>query len=89
MPQSLAKIYIHAVFSTKARQPLLADPWREELFQVLGGIANNLGCQSVIVGGMSDHVHMLFALGRTLSLADAMRSIKANASAWIDESRRI
>lgn len=87
MPQSLAKIYIHAIFSTKHRQPLVADAWREELFQVLGGIANNLGCQSVIVGGMSDHVHHLFVLSRTLSVADAMKSIKAHSSAWVNESR--
>jgi len=89
MPQSLAKIYIHAVFSTKNRQPILADPWREELFQVLGGIANNLGCQSMIVGGMPDHVHVLFVLGRTLALADALRTIKSNSSAWVNESRKV
>jgi len=89
MPQSLAKIYIHAIFSTKLRQSLIADAWREDLFQVLGGIANNLGCQSVIVGGMPDHVHQLFVLSRTLSVADAMKSIKAHSSAWVNESRKI
>ena len=36
----------------------LADDWREELFRVLGGTTNNLGCQSLIVGGVTDHVHM-------------------------------
>ena len=37
MSQSLANVYIHAIFSTKNREARLADPWREELFQVLGG----------------------------------------------------
>ena len=36
MPQSLAKVYLHVVFSTKNRAPLLADEWRDELFRVLG-----------------------------------------------------
>src|SRR5439155_11506717 len=62
MPQSLAKVYLHVIFSTKNRAPLLADEWRDELFNVLGGTANNLDCQSLIVGGVADHVHMLFQL---------------------------
>ena len=69
MPQSLAKVYLHAVFSTKNREPLLADGWRDELFCVLGGATNNLGCQSLIVGGVADHVHLLFQLGRTIAIA--------------------
>ncbi len=35
MPQSLAKVYLHLVFSTKDREPILADAWRDELFRVL------------------------------------------------------
>ena len=45
MPQSLAKVYLHVIFSTKNREPVLLDHWRDELFRVLGGTANNLGCQ--------------------------------------------
>jgi putative transposase len=86
MPQSLARIYIHLVFSTKDREPLLADEWRDELFRVLGGAANNLGCQSLIVGGTADHVHMLFQLGRTISIAEAVGKIKSTSSAWINQS---
>jgi putative transposase len=87
MPQSLAKIYLHAVFSTKNRQPLLADGWRDELFCVLGGATNSLGCQSLIVGGVADHVHLLFQLGRTLTVADAIGKIKSTSSLWIGQTR--
>jgi putative transposase len=87
MPQSLAKIYVHLIFSTKNRSPNLADEWRDELFHVLGGIANNLGCQSLIVGGVPDHVHMLFQLGRTITIADAVGKIKSTSSSWINQSR--
>jgi len=81
MAQSLAKVYLHAVFSTKLREPILADDWREELFRVLGGAANNLGCQSLIVGGVADHVHLLFQLSRTIS------KIKSTSSLWVNQSR--
>ena len=87
MPQSLAKVYIHVIFSTKNREALLADAWRDELFDVLGGTANNLGCHSLIVGGVADHVHMLFQLGRTIAVADAIGKIKSTSSAWVNQTR--
>ena len=89
MSQSLAKIYLHLTFSTKNREPSLADPWRDELFSVLGGATNSCGCQSLIVGGVADHVHLLFQLARTISLADAVNKIKSSSSAWINRTRGV
>lgn len=86
MPQSLAKVYLHIVFSTKNRLPVLADPWRDDLFHVLGGTANQLGCQSLTVGGMADHVHLLLQLGRTISIADAIGKIKSTSSLWVNQT---
>jgi REP element-mobilizing transposase RayT len=86
MPQSLAKVYLHVIFSTKNRGPVLLDDWRDELFRVVGGTANNLGCQSHIVGGTNDHVHMLIQLGRTITLADAIGMIKSTSSAWVNQN---
>lgn len=87
MSQSLAKVYLHAIFSTKNRESILADEWRDELFYVLGGTAKNLECQSLIVGGVADHVHMLFQLGRTITIADAVGKIKSTTSAWVNQTR--
>lgn len=87
MPQSLAKVYLHAIFSTKERAPLLADSWRDEFFQVIGGVTNKIGCQSIVVGGVADHVHSLFQLGRTISIADALKRIKIDSSSWVNETR--
>ncbi|HEX3147927.1 MAG TPA: IS200/IS605 family transposase [Gemmataceae bacterium] len=85
MSQSLAKVYLHSIYSTKNLASLLVDDWRDELFRVTGGTANNLGCQSLIVGGIEDHVHMLFQLGRTISIAEAIGKIKSTSSAWINQ----
>ena len=89
MSQSLAKVYLHATFSTKNRLPLLQDGWREELFSVLGGTANNLGCQSLIVGGVADHVHILFQLGRTITISDAIGKLKSTSSLWINQQNLV
>src|SRR3989441_7319929 len=85
MPQSLAKVYLQAIFSTKNREPVLHDDCRDELFRVMGGAANNLGCQSLIVGGVADHVHLLFQLSRTIAIADAIGKIKST-SLWIGQT---
>jgi putative transposase len=84
VPQSLAKILVHTVFSTKERRPFLRDaPLRDELHRYLGGILGNVDCQPVIAGGVEDHVHLLFALGRTRAAADVVKEVKRGSSLWI------
>lgn len=84
MPQSLSAVYVHLVFSTKDRRPLLIDPdLRAEMHAYLGGTSEKLGCQPLVVGGVADHVHMLARLGRTISLADWVGKLKSSSSAWV------
>jgi REP element-mobilizing transposase RayT len=84
MPQSLAKILVHTVFSTKDRRPYLRDDGlREEMHRYLGGIVSNLDCQPIIVGGVEDHVHLLSALARTCSAAEMVKELKRGSSLWI------
>jgi REP element-mobilizing transposase RayT len=84
MPQSLAKILVHTVFSTKDRRPYLRDPSiRDELHRYIGGILLKLDCQPVIVGGVEDHIHLLCALSRTCSAADMAKEVKRGSSLWI------
>jgi len=84
MPQSLAKILVHAVFSTKDRRPALRDKnLREELHRYIGGILSHLDCQPVIVGGVEDHVHLLCALSRTCPAAEMVKEVKRGSSLWL------
>ena len=84
MPQSLAQIYLHVVFSTKLRKPFLTDrKLRNEIHAYMAGICHNLGCPSIIVGGVEDHAHLLVRFGRTISVADFLRDLKRDSSTWI------
>jgi putative transposase len=84
MSQSLSKILVHAVFSTKDRRPFLRDKsLRDELHHYIGGILNNLDCQSLIVGGVEDHIHFLCALSRTCTAAEVIKETKRGSSLWI------
>ncbi|MEX2285601.1 MAG: IS200/IS605 family transposase [Planctomycetaceae bacterium] len=84
MPQSLAQIYVHVVFSTKNRKPFLQQTGlRDEMHNYLGGICRNLESPSLIVGGVEDHVHILCRFGRKQSIADFIRDLKRDSSKWI------
>ncbi|MBI1831156.1 MAG: IS200/IS605 family transposase [Planctomycetes bacterium] len=84
MPQSLAQIYLHIVFSTKNRKPSLQDAViRDEMHKYLGGLCNGLGCPVLRVGGVEDHVHILCRLGRTVSIAEFIKELKRESSIWV------
>ena len=86
MPQSLSKVYIHTVFSTKNREPFLADEaLREELHAYMGGIAKQLECYPVRVGGTADHVHLLTTLARTKMISELVKEVKRVSSVWLHE----
>ncbi|MCI5165689.1 MAG: IS200/IS605 family transposase [Candidatus Electrothrix sp. GM3_4] len=84
MPQSLAKIYLHLIFSTKDRMPFLVDKKvREETHAYLFGACREFGVPPVIVGGVADHVHLACSMSRTLTVADLVRDIKRTSSNWL------
>ncbi len=84
MPQSLAQIYLHIVYSTKLRQPFLAEPaLRARLHAYLAGICDHLDSPAITIGGVADHVHLLCRFGRTHSVAELVRELKRDSSKWI------
>ena len=84
MPQSLAAVYVHIVFSTKGRTPILSTPsLREEVHAFLGGISGTMGCPPLLVGGTEDHIHLLGRQSRTVCLADWVKELKTRSTAWI------
>ena len=83
MGQSLNKIYVHLVFSTKHRKPLITDLIKGELFSYLGGICKNLECNPIQVGGHHDHIHILCLLSKKVALMKLMEEVKSHSSKWI------
>ncbi len=88
MPQSLSVVYLHLVFSTKDRRPLLRDQSiRSELHAYLGGISDRLGCAPILIGGVEDHVHLLCRFSRTISQAEWVKELKRVSNAWLKEEK--
>jgi putative transposase len=84
MPQSLAQVYLHLVFSTKNRAAFLKDKdIQQRLHAYLAGICKKLESPSLKVGGVEDHVHILCRFGRKQSIADLVRELKRESSKWM------
>jgi len=89
MGQSLVKNYIHIIFSTKNREPLIHPPYKDELHSYLGGICKNLECHPIKIGGYIDHIHILCMLSKKIALVKLLEEIKSHSSKWMktkDES---
>jgi REP element-mobilizing transposase RayT len=86
MPSTHLSLHYHVVFSTKDRQPFIADAWRARLHEYLGGLIRTAGGVPENVGGTADHAHILLGLRATHTLADFVQDIKQTSSHWIHET---
>jgi putative transposase len=87
MAQSLSCLWTHLIFSTKNRFPFLSDKvLRAEMHAYLAEMLRNQNCETLIVGGVEDHTHSLFALSRTLPIARVVKEVKRTSSGWIKQA---
>ncbi len=80
MSQSLSRITVHLVFSTKNREPLITPEVIGKLHAYMAGTLNGLGCPAIAIGGIADHVHILFVLSKNLALAKVVEELKKASS---------
>lgn len=84
MPQSLAKVIVHLVYSTKNRTPWLKAPnLRTELYAYNATILKNVDSPALLIGGVEDHVHILALLSRRHAIMDVVQESKTETSKWI------
>ena len=83
MPQSLSRVILHIIFSTKNREPWLDSEVQPRMQAYLATICRDVGADFVRVGGVADHVHIVTTLPRTLSQAQFIEQIKKASSKWI------
>ena len=83
MPQSLSSILVHLIFSTKNREPFISLAIERELYPYMATIFREHDSPSLIIDGTSDHLHALFALSRTIAVADLVEEVKTGSSKWI------
>ena len=86
MSQSLAQNFIHLIFSTKNRQPLITEAVQGRLYPYLAKAFAGQESPAVKIGGVADHVHVLFRLSKNRALSAVIGSIKGESSKWLKEA---
>ena len=89
MPQSLAQLYAyaHLIFSSKNRQPFLDDEIRPRVHAYLATIVRDLDSPYFLVGGVANHVHNLFDMGKMRAPVKFVENVKRESSKFIKNAR--
>jgi putative transposase len=83
MPQSLTKLYVHLIFSTKNREPFLGDEIRERIHGYLATVTRSIDSPYVVAGGVADHVHILFDMGKMHAPVKFVEQVKRESSKFV------
>ena len=89
MAGTYSQLYIQVVFTVKGKENLLNKEWRSELFKYISGIITAKNQKSIIVNGVSDHVHIFIGLKPNICISDLVRDIKNNSSKYINENNLV
>ena len=85
MRRSKSEIYLHLVWTTQERQPLVTSTIRERLYPFVEMQARHLRCQVLAIGGMPDHVHLVVRTPTTVCAAQLMKQVKGSSSAFVND----
>ncbi len=82
------KVYVHYVWSTKNREPLLSTiEIREKVWQHIRENARKKSIYVDFIGGYSDHCHCLVSLGIDQTIKDIAQLLKGESSFWINKEK--
>jgi len=88
MGHSYINVFVHIVFSTKERRKIIPTDKQEELWKYMTGIARKLGVNTIAIGGMPDHIHMLVAESGVLPISSLLQKVKGSSSKWLGAQLR-
>lgn len=83
MAQTLSRLLVHVVFSTKQRRNLILPSIEPELHAYLGAICRNQESPALAIGGTENHVHLLISLSKNVPLSNLLMTLKKDSSKWI------
>lgn len=75
----------HIVLSTSERRPSIAAAHAPVLYAYIIGVARNMRCKVLGIGGVEDHVHLLVDLHPDVALSYFVKEVKRTSSLWMRE----
>ena len=84
---SYLKIWIHVVWSTKNRQPLITGKIKKPLINHILENAHSKGIYIDSINGMAEHLHLLISLPSSQTISKIVQLIKGESSNWINKNK--
>jgi len=88
MRRSKSEIYLHIVWSTRNREPLINSEIERIVHRCIEDQSRTLGCEVIALNGMPDHVHLLAKLPASLSASQLVKQVKGVSSHLVNEEFR-
>jgi putative transposase len=86
-PGTFTQMYVQLIFAVKNREAALTSEIRSHVFKYMSGIISNMKHKSIIVNGVSNHVHILIGLNPSKSISDTVHDIKRNSALYINNEK--
>ncbi|MES1021773.1 IS200/IS605 family transposase [Gloeocapsa sp. BRSZ] len=80
MRSTFTQLYIHCVWATWDRLPLILPDIQNVVYAAIIAQCNQLKCQVIAIGGIADHVHLLTSFPPTLTVAELIKQVKGSSS---------
>jgi REP element-mobilizing transposase RayT len=84
MANTYIQLYIHIVFSVKARHALIPKHHKSKLHQYITGIITKRKQKVIQINSMPDHIHILVGMTPDIALSDLVQSIKIGSTRFIN-----
>ena len=84
MKKNHVVLFIHLVWNTWDRLPLISPEFERRLHRYIVAVAKEMKCQVVAIGGIEDHVHLLVLLPSTVTVAQLVKRVKGASSHFIN-----
>ena len=80
MSGNYTQLYIHIIWATWDRLPLIKSEFEERVYQAIAEKCRGLGCEMLAIGGIEDHIHLLVRFVPTISIAELVKAVKGSSS---------
>ena len=85
MRSNFTQLYLHLVWATMERMPLLTPELRPRVYAVIQRQISTLNSEVVAIGGMEDHVHVLLRFPTTVTVSTLAGRIKGASSHFVTQ----
>jgi len=80
MRRPYTQLYLHFVWSTWDRLPLITPALREPIYRCMLEQARKHRCEVIAIGGVEDHVHVLLEFHPMARISEVVQHVKGASS---------